>query len=334
MFARALAKDTGDPVRTLEAYLLDRGWPDDQRFASAFVEFPLYQRGYTREVLETLERARGHKEPADLEAAQVEHVMPQTLRSEWFDELGSEAERIHADWVHRPGNLTLSAYNQELWNHPFEKKRERYRQSNVVITREIASHCSWGEAQIRERGEQLAQEAVHVWVGPKEQVVKAAPDVGPDDDDGPARKELRRQFWSGLNDFLVAAHPELPSFEARPNWTIRVPSGLRHVGVELRFGLRQQNVAVDLWFWREASLPLWERVRQAPEDYNAMVSATWEFEQIEGQPRARMSVSQAADLRDESCWSGLYGWLGQKLTLVYERVLPKLREQIDQGGAS
>ena len=88
MFVRALAKDAGDPVKALEAYLLDRGWPDDHQFEAAFVEFPLYQRGYTREVLETLERARGHKEPADLQAAQVEHVLPQTLSEAWIEVLG------------------------------------------------------------------------------------------------------------------------------------------------------------------------------------------------------------------------------------------------------
>ena len=87
MFVRALGGDEGNPVKTLETYLLDRGWPDDHQFEAAFVEFPLYQRGYTREILETLERARGHKEPADLQAAQVEHVLPQTLSDAWHEAL-------------------------------------------------------------------------------------------------------------------------------------------------------------------------------------------------------------------------------------------------------
>ena len=78
MFVRALSKDDGKPLSALETYLLERGWPDDRRFEAAFTVFPLYQRGYTKQVLETLERARGHKEPADLNPAQVEHVMPQT----------------------------------------------------------------------------------------------------------------------------------------------------------------------------------------------------------------------------------------------------------------
>jgi hypothetical protein len=40
-----------EPVAALEKYLLERGWPDDRRFESAFIEFPLYERAYTREVL-------------------------------------------------------------------------------------------------------------------------------------------------------------------------------------------------------------------------------------------------------------------------------------------
>lgn len=68
MFVRALGKDEGKPVDTLKTYLLERGWPDDQQFMNAFVQFPLYQRGYKHEVLATLERASGHKEPADLSA--------------------------------------------------------------------------------------------------------------------------------------------------------------------------------------------------------------------------------------------------------------------------
>src|SRR5258707_7461102 len=55
MFVRALAKDNGKTIETLQTYLLERGWPDDHQFESAFATFPLYQRGYTRQVLETLE---------------------------------------------------------------------------------------------------------------------------------------------------------------------------------------------------------------------------------------------------------------------------------------
>jgi uncharacterized protein with ParB-like and HNH nuclease domain len=183
MFARTLAKNEGDPVDALEAYLLDRGWPDDRRFETAFAEFPIYQRDYAREVLETLERARGHKEPAALQAAQVEHVMPQTLSVAWSEALGPDAGRIQEDWLHRPGNLTLSAYNQELWNHPFNVKRKRYATSNIVITKELAEFEHWTESEMRDRGLRLAKEASKIWIGPKEQAMRVETDAGVDTKD-------------------------------------------------------------------------------------------------------------------------------------------------------
>lgn len=126
IFVRAIDHGADDPNIGLEDYLLARGWPHDARFTEAFAQFPLYKRGYAREVLETLELALGHKERADLSLAQVEHVMPQTLSAELIEYLGEEPERVHAEWLHRPGNLTLSAYNQEIGNQPFSVKRARF----------------------------------------------------------------------------------------------------------------------------------------------------------------------------------------------------------------
>jgi uncharacterized protein with ParB-like and HNH nuclease domain len=331
MFVRALAKDEGKPAKALETYLLERGWPDDYQFQAAFTAFPLYQRGYTREVLETLERARGHKEPADLKAAQVEHVMPQTLSEPWRQMLGPQAERIHADCLHRPGNLTLSAYNQELWNHPFNIKRDRYAQSNIVLTRELSDYERWDEEEIEKRGRQLATEAARIWMGPKDPVV---PVVAQDQEDAVGRRELRQQFWTGLSDYLAAEHPELPKFEARPTWTIRLPSGIRHVGFDLRLGLRQKTVGIDLWFWRAASRPVWDRIRKAPESYDALMGTSWNFEPFEGTDRACMSVERPAEeLRSDTIWPELYKWFGEHLSLLYQKLAPKLREELDRPDA-
>jgi Protein of unknown function DUF262/Protein of unknown function (DUF1524)/Domain of unknown function (DUF4268) len=329
MFVRALTK-SDDPVSALESYLLERGWPDDSRFESAFIEFPLYQRGYTRQVLEALERARGHKEPADLGETEVEHVMPQTLNDSWRKDLGPDAEIIHAECLHRPGNLTLSGYNLELWNHPFSEKAKRYSQSNIVITRELAEYDRWAEEEICTRGRKLAQEATRIWIGPKDIVAPTPPDNG-GDEDTTGRRELRARFWRGLSDYLVSEHPELPNFEPGQSWTIRLPSGVRHIGLELRFALRQQSIAIEVWFWREASFPVWEEIRHAPGEFNSLVGAKWEFEQVEGQCRGRMSVSQVTEkVRNESSWSDLYRWLGEKLSIVYEGILPKLRRAMDR----
>ena len=328
MFVRALGKEAGSPIESLEAYLLERGWPDDRQFRSAFVEFPLYQRGYTKEVLEALERARGHKEPADLQEAQVEHVLPQTLNKEWIDNLGADSKRIWGDWLHRPGNLTLSGYNRELWNHPFALKRKRYAESNIVITREIGESSRWGEAEIRERGVQLAAAAAAIWMGPKEQISRPKLPEG-DEEGSDSRFEVRTRFWTGLGELLAAEHPDLPGFDPRPSWTLRLPSGLRHIGIELRFSLRQRAVGIDLWFWRAASLPVWTQIRSEPGPFNDLVGASWEFEQIDGQDRARMFLNHAMDPKNEAAWPDLYRWMADKLSLVYAEVAPRLRERME-----
>lgn len=327
MFVRALASDESDPVAAIETYLLERGWPDDRRFVEAFTLFPLYNRGYAREVLETLERSRGHKEQASLQAAQIEHVMPQTLRKEWIEELGSDAERVHSDWLHRPGNLTLSAYNQEVGNQPFATKRQRFADSNVVLTRELANMPAWNESAIRNRGEALGNEAAKIWVGPKEPYVSSdAPNITPT----APRHEVRLKFWSGLIEHMAQAHPEVPTFELRQYKTIRLSSGIRHIGFELRHMLRPSEVAVDVYFWREASEPVWERFKADPNEINELIDDMWVFDRLAeaGRQLPRMSVSRDTESDDESEWPALYAWLGQKLSLLYQNVGPRLQAEM------
>jgi hypothetical protein len=331
MFVRALAKEKGDPLAALEEYLLDRGWPDNHQFTTAFVTFPLYERDYKREILETIERARGHKEPASLADAQVEHVMPQTLNDGWRAMLSTNAEVIHKDWLHTPGNLTLSGYNQELWNHDFATKRQRYAQSNVVLTRELSELQRWDEDEIRERGKRLAEEAARIWIGPKESVARTKETE--EEDETPARRELRRSFWTGLNDYLATEFPELPDIEPRGNAAIRIASGIRHIGFELYFGLRDSYVGIDVCFWRETSFKLYEQTCAAPERWNKLVDDTWEFYQPSERQRGYMSMWRTVNqIRSEASWLDAYRWFGEKLTLLYERVVPALREEMDRQG--
>jgi len=144
-------RELGDqPVEGLGRFFLDnKEFPECERFRQSFVHFNLYQSDYGRYVLEMLERAQNHKEPADLSEAQIDHVMPQILSDEWEADLVSEFEQIHLEWLHTSGDLTLSAYNPELYNHPFRIKREEYDRSNITITRQLAGCPSWGEDQQR-----------------------------------------------------------------------------------------------------------------------------------------------------------------------------------------
>ena len=146
-----------------------RRWPRDDDFGEALRQLPFYTDGrpaQRRLVLETIEESYGSKEPVDLSALTIEHVMPQTLTEEWVAALGEFAEERHQEMVHRLGNLTLTGYNTELSNSPFHVKREKLAESNVAMNKEIAREQEWGFAQIEERGRRLAERALSIWLGP------------------------------------------------------------------------------------------------------------------------------------------------------------------------
>lgn len=169
----------------------------------------------------------------------------------------------------------------------------------------------------------FASEAARIWLGPKDPPA-AARTSAEDDEDRSARGERRRRFWVAFKDHLAANHSELPAFEPRSRLLIRLPSGVPHIGFEVHFLVRPPSAGVDIWFWREASTRLWERIRSAPDQYNALIGAPWEFRRVAGSRRAWMTVERPASLRDERSWPELYRWLGEKLSLLYSQVQPKL----------
>jgi hypothetical protein len=167
-FATACRELVDAPLENLERFLISKGFPQDGRFKEAFVRFPLYGSNYARAILEAIERHHGHREPADLSQTQIEHIMPQTLSPEWREDLGPATEETHARWLHSIGNLTLSAYNPELYNKRFSIKREEYQRSNVVMTRRVAMSSRWGAEEIEARGGAVAEVAAKIWVGPEQ----------------------------------------------------------------------------------------------------------------------------------------------------------------------
>ncbi|RYZ88642.1 MAG: HNH endonuclease, partial [Proteobacteria bacterium] len=178
-FVSACGELKSDPVPNLRAFLVSKHFPDDVTFKARFQTFDLYNSGYPKAVLRWLELTHPDhptKEPVDLsfKHIQVEHVMPQTLSSWWLAHLGSDAASIHRKWLHTPGNLTLTGYNQEFSNRPFPEKCHGwttatgsvgvgYDKSNIAITKEIAKDKEWKESQIQARAARLADLAVTIW---------------------------------------------------------------------------------------------------------------------------------------------------------------------------
>jgi hypothetical protein len=185
----------------------------------------------------------------------------------------------------------------------------------------------------RSAARQLAAEAAKIWIGPKEPAVAVA--MPQDEEESVGRRELRTQFWTGLSEYLAAEHPWVPHIDIRPNWTLRLSSGLRHVGFELRFSLRHDAVGIDIWFWRAASRPLWERIRAAPAEYDTLIGESWNFEPVEGRSgRACTSITRPRICVPMRCGRSFTAGSARTSCFCTSRLGRKLREQLDQADTS
>ena len=149
--------------------------------------------------------------------------MPQTLSETWRSDLGHDAERIHSTWLHTPGNLTLTGFNPELSNKPFSEKRKEYHQSNIMMTRQVSEFETWGEAEIRQRGEAMAQVAAKTWPGPAVPVQR----IEQDSKTANPRSDLLLRYWMGFREHLKARRRCLVAGAgSRPYYNLRLRSTL------------------------------------------------------------------------------------------------------------
>ncbi len=154
-----------------------RFWPNDSALREAVRTKPFYWQGRPEQrilVLRRLEESYPSKERIDFATSRltIEHVLPQRPTKEWLDILAAEAgeelspEELHQELVHTLGNLTLTAYNVELSNHPFDRKQELFAKSHLQLNHVIAEAPGWGRNQILDRADDLADRAIKIWPGP------------------------------------------------------------------------------------------------------------------------------------------------------------------------
>ncbi|WP_406401441.1 DUF262 domain-containing protein [Streptomyces uncialis] len=155
----------------------NRFWPADDELRDKIRTAPFYQFGrwdQRRMVLQRLEESYEHPEPVDFAAAQltIEHIMPQSPGDEWIRMLdeetadGESPEDLHSRLQHTLGNLTLTAVNSELSNHPFDRKQGLLRGSHLEMNRRVAATDRWGAEEILARADELADRAIALWPAP------------------------------------------------------------------------------------------------------------------------------------------------------------------------
>ena len=146
-------------------------FPTDSEFRHALEEEELYGRQICRTLLVRLENGRS-RERTDTSAYTIEHVMPQneSLHPRWREMLGGDWQETQQAWLHRLGNLTLTAYNERYSDKSFEDKksiRNGFNDSPLRLNQFIAKQAKWTVEEMRIRATQLADRALSIWTGLK-----------------------------------------------------------------------------------------------------------------------------------------------------------------------
>ena len=171
VFARIAHSVTNeDPLGSFQVALARQNYrfPTDDDFVSALQESDLYRLRICWHILSQLENA-GQNEPSPVSEYSIEHIMPQSIDNiqEWKDMLGREDwEEVHRTWLHRLGNLTLTAYNSTYSNRPFEEKKALtggFEQSAVRLNKYVRQQAQWTAAEMEKRSRTLARRALDIW---------------------------------------------------------------------------------------------------------------------------------------------------------------------------
>jgi len=167
-FAFEISEDV--PLQSLKIAIAlqshNRRFPDDAEFRNALETRNVYSMRQCHYLLDRLENHS--KERIDTSGFTIEHILPQNRRlsKEWRNMLGDAWKEIQEAWVDRLGNITLTGYNQEYSDRPFDKKiamEGGFADSPLRLNKFVKNQTKWTEAEIDKRGKMLTSSALKIW---------------------------------------------------------------------------------------------------------------------------------------------------------------------------
>jgi uncharacterized protein with ParB-like and HNH nuclease domain len=167
LYSQVQDRTSGSFVEGLRKILQTKDYPKDSEFKARLADARLYgsadRVAKAKLILETIEETYNHKEVVDFQKLTVEHIMPQTLTDVWKNHLGKDWEQTHELYLHVIGNLTLTGYNSELSNAPFEDKKRFLNDSHLEINKYFEDKLNWSKTEIDWRSDTLADMVLKVW---------------------------------------------------------------------------------------------------------------------------------------------------------------------------
>lgn len=154
-------------IQLMENY---KRFPNDTEFEKEIGLKDVYNfrsRNYLLHNLENYNR----KEIVNTDDYTIEHIMPQNpkLNAKWQVMLGDNWQEVQKKYLHTLGNLTLTGYNPELSDNPFDIKKSiegGFDHSPLRLNSFMQKVSVWNEEKIQERAVELAAKASKIWVAP------------------------------------------------------------------------------------------------------------------------------------------------------------------------
>ncbi len=154
-------------------YFCKKRWPGDEVFETNLYNFELYKRDRDKAflILKTIEKELSPKETVKFDDLSIEHLMPQTIKDDkngkvWMKMLGVDWQKIHEKLLHTIGNLTLSGYNIDMSNKPYNVKKKKLEESNLKLNKFFQKIDKWDKDEIEKRSKILIKSILRLWPNP------------------------------------------------------------------------------------------------------------------------------------------------------------------------
>lgn len=338
-FPEAAGSLDASPREALRRYWIRRGWPHDALFVERLLDFPMYQSDSkkTRMLLQKLEEAERHKEKISLAGLTIEHVMPQKIEGSkgvsWREELGDDWFVLHAKWVHTLGNLTLTGYNPELSNSPFEAKQKLLAESHLELNKRFTGLAQWGVEDIKQRAGELSRTILGLWPVPADAppVQPAPPDPETTDKPLMAGKKTRLRYWARFSEVLKDSEFPLQSLDSSGSTGMNFSVGHPNVNFWARIVLKKQELKVGLSCKRRMGKKIYQALSGKREELESRLGYPLEWEN----KRGWVTVTKPAeDYKQTERWPEQHEWFVTHLVSIHRVLGPAIATIAESVGES
>lgn len=312
--------------------------PTDSEFEDAFITRDLYKaRNINKYVLLKLTNFNESNEPTHIEDVTIEHIMPQNanLSAAWQEELGDNWQDDHKDYLHKVGNLTLTANNSRLGDKPFMEKRTMtggLDKSHIHLNEyfKINDIQHWNKEEIIKRSNLLFDKAKQIWKYPdlspevieKYKNKSEEPTLDDFHQDEPTNNNKR--YWTDCknkidnyyHDIFTSTKPSLRS-------DYRLYVGWQKARIQLNVNSYTNEVKSQIYITDNKEL--FNYLYDQKEEIEAECNLDLIWESLDEQTSSTISVINIFDLDDDWAWDDSIEWQLEIAEKLYNTFSDRIR---------